>query len=45
MGVWAEDWRPQWYRRTLGDCPGRQLSLSFLECWKLLTIHFLFTQV
>ena len=36
-------WMPQQYRRTLGDCPGSEMSLSFLEFWKLLTMHFLFT--
>ena len=28
-----------------GTCPGSEMSLSFLEFWKLLTMHFLFTQV
>ena len=30
-------WMPQQYKRTLGDCPGSEMSLSFLEFWKLLT--------
>ena len=30
-------WMPQRYRRTLGDCPGSKMSLSFLEFWKLFT--------
>ena len=36
-------WMPQNYRTTLGDCPGSQISLSFLEFCKLLTMHFFFT--
>ncbi|KAM7323103.1 hypothetical protein ACRRTK_012901 [Alexandromys fortis] len=24
-------WMPQRYRGTLGDCPGSEMSLSFLE--------------
>lgn len=28
-----------------GDFPGGQLSLSFLQFWKLPTLHFLYTQV
>ena len=34
-------WMPQWYRKTSGDCPGSEMSLSILEFWKLLTMHFL----
>ena len=30
---------------TLGDCPGSEMSLSFLEFWKLLTKYFLLTLV
>ena len=45
MGVWAEDWMPQWYRRTLGDSTGSEMSLSILEFWKWLSIHFMFTSV
>ena len=36
-------WVPQRYRGTLGDWPGSEMSLSFLEFGKLLTMHFLFT--
>ena len=36
-------WMPQRYRRTLGDCPGSEMSLSFLKFWKLLTMYVLFT--
>ena len=32
-------------QKTLGDCPGSEMTLSFLEFWKLLTMCFLFTQV
>ena len=35
----------QWYRRTLGDYPGSEMSLLILEFWKLLTMYFLFTWV
>ena len=42
IGLWTEDWMLQWYRRTLGDCPGK-IFLSILESWKLLTMHFLLT--
>ena len=31
--------------RTLCDCPGSKMSLSILEFWKLLTMHFFFTSV
>ena len=38
MGLKAEDgWMPQWYKGTLGDCPGSEMSLSLLEFLKFLT--------
>ena len=36
-------WVPQHYRRTLGDYPGSEMSLSIPQFWKLLRICFLFT--
>ena len=36
-------WILQWYRRTVGNSPGSETSLSFLEFWKLPTMYFLFT--
>ena len=36
-GPKGRKWMPQRYRGTLGDCPGSEMSLSFLEFWKLLT--------
>ena len=35
-------WMSQCYKRTLGDCPGSEMFLSFLKLWKLFTKHFLF---
>ena len=31
-------WMLQWNRRTCGDCPCREMSLSILEFWKLLAL-------
>ena len=36
-------WMPQWYRKTLSDCPDSKMSLSIPEYWKLFTMYFLFT--
>ena len=36
-------WMHQWDRRTCGDCPDREMSLSILEFWKLLAVHFMLT--
>lgn len=33
------------YREVLGNCPGRQQSLSFLQFWNLLALYFLFIQI
>ena len=35
-------WMLQWYKRTLGDCPGSKMSLSFLE---FEVAYFLFNYV
>ena len=38
-------WIPQWYRKTLGNYPGIEMSLQIEEFRKLLTMDFLFTSV
>ena len=43
-GPVAWRWMPQHCRRTLGDCLGSQPSLPFPQLWKLLALHFLFSQ-
>ena len=40
-GPEGQEWMLQQYRKTLGDCPGSEMSLSFLEFWKLLISHLL----
>ena len=32
---------PQWYRKTLGDCAGCEMSLSFLEFGSCLFLVYL----
>ena len=39
-------WMPQWYKKTLGDCPGSEMSMSFLEfgsCLLLFTYIVLYS--
>lgn len=43
-GPAAWSWMPQHCRRILGDCPGSQQSLPFLQLLKLLALHFPFSQ-